>query len=59
MCEKFKQRTFHMKNTVISVAAVIALSSFGFAGGDIEPVGSVDVASGAPAQMASAGNVYV
>lgn len=45
-----------MKNSLISVATVIALSSFGFAGGDIEPVEPV---VGTPMVEASAGNAYV
>lgn len=45
-----------MKNSLISVVAVIALSSFGFAGGDIEPVEPV---VGAPMVESSAGNAYV
>ena len=45
-----------MKNSLISVATVIALSSFGFAGGDIEPVEPV---VDAPMVEVSAGNAYV
>ena len=45
-----------MRNSLISVAAVIALSSFGFAGGDIEPVEPV---VGAPMVTASESNAYV
>ena len=51
-----KQGHDNMKNSLISVAAVIALSSFGFAGGDIEPVEPV---VDTPMVEASAGNAYV
>ena len=48
-----------MKNSLISVAAVVALSSFGFAGGDIDPVEPLVPEVETEMVETFAGNAYV